>query len=507
MALPVAPASVVPAAVASFFDDIETTAAAHAAAIAAGTQYQPGGTDVAVADGGTGASTAAAARTNLGLVIGTDVAAQSSLDQFDWKASCRVCATTNVVIASALENGDTVDGVVLSTGDRVLLTGQTAGAENGIYVAVASGAASRATDASVSAEVTAGMAVAVTEGTSNGDAIWLLTTNDPITLDTTALVFTKIGAGGYTPGGTDVAVADGGTGSSTASGARTNLGLVIGTDVAAIASPAFTGLPTGPQWKSTGVTGANTTPLTLSGANASGAPASGTHVKGQIAGDDTGKLWYCTVAGTPGTWVDVGGTGGAIRVEDEGSSIVAAATGINFAGAGVTVTDAGSNEALVTIPGGSGGMPYKRTYLKHSSNITTTSATFVDIDATNLPALGLTLAVGDVVELILAIGACTNAGGAGHQIKFDWLIDRPTSADTTIRDIMGSDAAAVMSQESATGQNVVHIRAHFTCTEAGAHTFKPQWRAQAGTAQITMSDANYDAPVLHEIINRGAPTA
>lgn len=44
-----------------------------------------------------------------------------------------------------------------------------------------------------------------------------------------------------------------------------------------------------------------------------------------------------------------------IRVEDEGTSVVAAATGINFAGAGVTVTDAGGGEALVTIPGGGGG--------------------------------------------------------------------------------------------------------------------------------------------------------
>lgn len=50
--------------------------------------------------------------------------------------------------------------------------------------------------------------------------------------------------------------------------------------------------------------------------------------------------------------IETMGAGGALRVEDEGSTIVAAATGMNFAGAGVTVTDAGSNEALVTIPGG-----------------------------------------------------------------------------------------------------------------------------------------------------------
>ncbi len=62
------------------------------------------------------------------------------------KAAVRVAASTNVVIASALENGDAVDGITLATGDRVLLRGQTAPEENGIYVVVASGAASRSLD-------------------------------------------------------------------------------------------------------------------------------------------------------------------------------------------------------------------------------------------------------------------------------------------------------------------------------------------------------------------------
>jgi len=111
---------------------------------------------------------------------------------FDWKASARVAATVNVAVATGLENGDTVDGVTLATGDRVLLTGQTAPAENGLYVVVASGAASRATDADTSTKVTSGMVVPVIEGTANRKSIWLLATADPVTLGTTALVFVNL---------------------------------------------------------------------------------------------------------------------------------------------------------------------------------------------------------------------------------------------------------------------------------------------------------------------------
>lgn len=112
---------------------------------------------------------------------------------FDYKGSVRVATTAAGTLATDFENGDTVDGVTLATGNRILIKDQAAGAENGIYTVNASGAPTRATDADTSAEVTAGMAVIVTEGTVNADTFWVLTTNDAITLGTTALAFSKIG--------------------------------------------------------------------------------------------------------------------------------------------------------------------------------------------------------------------------------------------------------------------------------------------------------------------------
>ncbi|MDQ3029890.1 MAG: hypothetical protein M3R09_07665, partial [Actinomycetota bacterium] len=93
--------------------------------------------------------------------------------------------------------GTVIDGVTLVVGDRFLPKDQTTGAQNGIYVwNGAAVAATRAIDADSDAEVTSGMAVTVTEGTINNDRVYVLTTNDPITLGTTALAFTQLGGGG-----------------------------------------------------------------------------------------------------------------------------------------------------------------------------------------------------------------------------------------------------------------------------------------------------------------------
>jgi len=125
-------------------------------------------------------------------------AARSGLDV---KASVRVATTAAINLSSDLEAGDVIDGVTLVAGDRVLVKHQGTASENGIYVAVASGAASRSTDADTSAEVTTGMFTFVSEGTVNADSGWVLSTNDTITLGTTGLTFVQFsGAGQITAG-------------------------------------------------------------------------------------------------------------------------------------------------------------------------------------------------------------------------------------------------------------------------------------------------------------------
>jgi len=124
-----------------------------------------------------------------------DAATKSYVDTtvqgIDWKASVRAATTGAVTLASDLENGDTLDGVTLATGDRVLVKDQVTGSQNGIYVVKASGAPDRSADADTGAEVTANFAVFVEQGTVNADSGFTLTNNGAVTIGSTALVFTQ----------------------------------------------------------------------------------------------------------------------------------------------------------------------------------------------------------------------------------------------------------------------------------------------------------------------------
>lgn len=135
----------------------------------------------------------------------------------DVKQSVRYATTTNLVATrsvntlTATANGS-INNVLIDgannwqVGERLLVKNQTTAADNGIYRITAIGdnftpyAMVRDTDADTSAKVTAGMYVVVNEGTAQADSSWVLTTNDNITLNTTALsfsLFTSAGSNVY----------------------------------------------------------------------------------------------------------------------------------------------------------------------------------------------------------------------------------------------------------------------------------------------------------------------
>lgn len=137
------------------------------------------------------------------------------------KEAVRVAATTNITIATP---GAAIDGVTLSTGDRVLLTAQSTGSQNGIYDF--NGAASalvRSADADTDVEVKPGSQVFVSEGTVNGNATYQLTTDGPIVVGTTTQTWAQTGGGATYTAGNGLTL----TGSSFAVTPLTNGGITV----------------------------------------------------------------------------------------------------------------------------------------------------------------------------------------------------------------------------------------------------------------------------------------
>ncbi len=149
-------------------------------------------------------TSSAVTNTELGYLDGVTSAVQTQLDTkaattyvddavagLRTRIVCEAATTANITLSSDLQNGDTIDGVTLATGDEVLVKNQSTDSQNGIYTVVSSGTASRSTEYNTIDEIS-GQMVVINQGTTNDNTLWLCTTNSSATLGSDSIAFTKI---------------------------------------------------------------------------------------------------------------------------------------------------------------------------------------------------------------------------------------------------------------------------------------------------------------------------
>lgn len=136
-----------------------------------------------------------------------DIATKAYVDAmaqgYKWKEPARAATTGNITLSGL----QTIDGVALSANDRVLVKSQSSGAQNGIYIAQ-SGSWARAADFDASTEIL-GASVFVSEGATLGNSVWVMITDAPITIGTTALLFAQTNAGQSYSAGSGIAIVGG----------------------------------------------------------------------------------------------------------------------------------------------------------------------------------------------------------------------------------------------------------------------------------------------------------
>ena len=412
---------------------------------------------------------------------GTDAVNKNQLDAavagLSWKQAVRVATTANVDLSTDLENGDTIDGITLATGDRVLVKNQSAAADNGIYIVQASGAAVRSSDMDVAAEFS-GATVFVAEGTANANSGWTQT-SEVVTVGTTAVTFVQFtGSGTYTAGiGLDL----------TGNTFNVNLGAGIfelGTDAVGIELYSATGALI----------------LTEDGSARDNTNASKLHLKvktTQLDQDATNGLF---IKGSGVTETELatsvagnglsGGAGTALSVNIDDSSIEINADTLRVKAAGVTNTMLATGGLINLKASGSSDEPM---YLGEDLNFAATSGTGVSI----------AVSTGNTVT-IAGLDATTSTKGVASFSSSDFSVSAGVvsavakSIDSLTDVTLTSPTAGDVLVRNGSGQ-FVNQKAYFLYTGSSAATHTVTHNLGQKYCNVTVVDGSDEVVIPQSI--------
>ena len=276
--------------------------------------------------------------------------ADALIQGLSFKQSARAATTADITLSAP----QTIDGVAVIAGERVLVKNQTDPTENGIYVAAA-GAWVRSIDADVGAELV-GAYIFIQEGTINANTSWAQISPAPITIGTTPIVWNQFsGAGTYTAGTglnlsgtqfsleTPVTTVNGGTGTNSAPTAGQ---VLVGTS-----SGTFTPVLIGNGSGISVTSGSGSVSISNTGVLSFNTRTGAVTL---TSGDVTSALGYTPVNKAGDTMTGALTVTGTITAENTDSSLVIAGGATSGSPVTITATGTGPDTDINLLPQGAG---------------------------------------------------------------------------------------------------------------------------------------------------------